>query len=154
FAADSDDLCDRWEPRLKVSKGDDLVAGGLAVRAKDTGRVLMIQRAHDEDDPAGGYWEFPGGRLDPGEGVEEAARRELVGETGLPVPEGKLVGSWEAGNYRGFVLSVDSEDACPILDREKGTNPDDPDNDYPEAIAWWDPAELRDNPAVRPELRE
>lgn len=148
-----DEILKYAAPHLLI-KSDEFIAGGLAVRARDTGRVLMIQRAHDEDDPAGGYWEFPGGRLDPGESVEGAARREWVEETGLPLPEGDIHGVWDAGNYRGHVLSVASEGACPILEREEGTNPDDPDNDSPEAIAWWDPRELKDNPAVRPELRD
>jgi 8-oxo-dGTP pyrophosphatase MutT (NUDIX family) len=131
-----------------------VVAGGLAVRAKDTGRVLMIQRAHNEDDPAGGMWEFPGGRLDPGETAEEAARREFTEETGLDAPAGAPVATWETGPYTGHVVQVDRESDLPILDRAKGTNPDDPDNEEPEAIAWWDPAELKDNPAVRDELRD
>jgi len=152
FFADADDTCDKWTAKA-ASKGEP-VAGGLAVRARDTGRVLMIQRAHNEDDPAGGYWEFPGGRLEPGEDVGEAAKREWMEETGLPLPAGRVASTWDAGNYRGHVLPVDSEDACPILDREKGANPDDPDNEAPEAIAWWDPAELRDNPAIRPELQK
>jgi hypothetical protein len=32
-------------------------------------------------------------------------------------------------------------------------NPDDPDGDMTEAIAWWDPAQIPGNPAVREELR-
>lgn len=147
---------------LGIRKSDDepltsdgFVAGGLAVRADDTGRVLMIQRAFDEDDPAGGYWEFPGGRPESeDESVLEAARREWAEETGLVVPPGKVVSTWDAGDYRGHVLAVESESAVPILDREKGANPDDPDNEAPEAVAWWDPAELKNNPAVRPELQD
>ena len=135
---------------------DGFVAGGLAVRARDTGRVLMIQRAHDEDDPAGGKWEFPGGRPEDGESVEDAARREWAEETGLTLPAGAspVQATWEAGQYRGHVAAVDRESDVDLRQREPGSNPDDPDDDHFESLAWWDPAELKDNPAVRPELQE
>jgi SPP1 gp7 family putative phage head morphogenesis protein len=132
---------------------DGYVAGGLAVRAKDTGRVLMIQRAHSDDDPAAGMWEFPGGRPEPGETVLDAARREWAEETGLDIPDGKITATWDQGKYRGHVLGVPSESSVPILSRAEGQNPDDPDGEEPEAIAWWDPSELKDNPVIRPELQ-
>jgi 8-oxo-dGTP pyrophosphatase MutT (NUDIX family) len=116
----------------------------------------MLQRAYDDDeDPAAGFWEFPGGRLDDGEEALDAARREWAEETHLQVPDGDLTGLWNAGNgrYRGFVLTVPSEDAIDILgDRDEVDNPDDPDGDQVESLAWWDPRQLKDNPAVRPEL--
>lgn len=154
-----DDLCDRWIPRetAKGAKPDTPVAAGIAVRAADTGRILMLQRAFDEDDGAGGRWEFPGGCLEPGEEAFEAARREWAEETGCPVPAGELTGIWGSSNgkYRGFVLTVPSEDAVDILGaRDAVENPDDPDGDLVEALAWWEPKLLRDNPAVRDELAQ
>jgi 8-oxo-dGTP pyrophosphatase MutT (NUDIX family) len=133
------------------------VAAGLAVRAADTGRILMLQRAFDEDDPAGGFWEFPGGRLDDGEDALQAASREWEEEVGLKLPDGDLDGIWNSssGKYRGFVLTVPSEDAVDILGpRDDVENPDDPDGDLVEALAWLDPKLLRDNPSIRPELAE
>lgn len=145
------------DPRNKSVQAGDLVAAGIAVRAADTGRILMLQRAFDEDDGAGGRWEFPGGKLEPGEDAFTAARREWEEETGVKLPDGDLSGIWNAGNgrYRGFVLTVPSEDAVDILGpRDDVDNPDDPDGDLVEALAWWDPAQLKDNPAVRDELAE
>ncbi len=55
------------------------VAVGVIVR--DDGAILLSRR-----DPAahqGGKWEFPGGKLEPGESVEEALRRELEEELGI-----------------------------------------------------------------------
>lgn len=46
-----------------------------------TGRVLVLQRAADSTD--GGRWCLPGGKIDYGDTVEQAAIRELREETGL-----------------------------------------------------------------------
>ena len=57
------------------------VAVGVLVRAD--GAFLLTSR------PAGkayaGYWEFPGGKLETGESVEEALRRELHEEIGITI---------------------------------------------------------------------
>lgn len=45
------------------------------------GRVLLGQRP--EGKPYAGWWEFPGGKLESGEGVAEALARELHEELGL-----------------------------------------------------------------------
>lgn len=51
------------------------------------GRILLL-RAKDPADPAkGGWWEIPGGGMDPGETSAEAARRELFEETGITEAE-------------------------------------------------------------------
>lgn len=42
--------------------------------------VLLVRRARE---PSRGLYAFPGGRVEAGETLEEAARRELMEETGL-----------------------------------------------------------------------
>lgn len=131
------------------------VAAGLAVRARDTGRVLMLQRGLDDEDPASGTWEFPGGGIEDGESPLAAAVREWSEEVGILLAVGDPAGQWASANnvYRGFVVDVPDEASVPIFSsRDSVTNPDDPDGDTVEAIAWWDPAQLPGNPAVRPEL--
>ncbi len=56
----------------------DVVAG---VIRRDDGRFLIAQRM--ADDTLGGYWEFPGGKVDPGEELRAALRRELREELGV-----------------------------------------------------------------------
>jgi ADP-ribose pyrophosphatase YjhB (NUDIX family) len=46
------------------------------------GRILLIERAQE---PNEGYWSFPGGRIEFGETVFEAVRREVHEETGLTI---------------------------------------------------------------------
>ena len=125
---------------------------GLMVRAADTGRVLMLQRAITEDDPAAGRWEPPGGHAETGETLLQAALREFSEETGCVSPRGTLTGSWNAANgiYRGYVITVPSEDAVDIEGgRDQVVNPD---GDSFEALAWFDPGQFAANPSMRDEM--
>lgn len=45
------------------------------------GRVLIARRP--EGKPMAGYWEFPGGKIEPGETPEQAVTRELREELGV-----------------------------------------------------------------------
>lgn len=56
----------------------DVAVGVL--RAPD-GRVLLAQRKPGKD--AAGFWELPGGQIDPGESAAQAAERELLEEVGV-----------------------------------------------------------------------
>ncbi|MFE1206319.1 NUDIX domain-containing protein [Streptomyces sp. NPDC058762] len=139
---------------------DGIKVAGLAVKAADTGRLLMIQRALDDDDPAAGTWEFPGGHREDGEEPLAAALREWAEETGSTLPgTTSVVGSWTAPNgiYRGYVAVVPSEASVPINtphDERRVANPDDPDGDATEVTAWWPITALPDMPLLRPECRD
>ncbi len=49
------------------------------------GRFLLTSRP--EGKVYAGYWEFPGGKLEAGESVEQALRRELQEELGITIAE-------------------------------------------------------------------
>ncbi len=48
------------------------------------GRILLAQRPQGK--PMAGLWEFPGGKIEPGETPEAALVRELHEELGIDVP--------------------------------------------------------------------
>jgi 8-oxo-dGTP diphosphatase len=55
-----------------------------AALVDDSGRVLLAQRP--EGKSLAGLWEFPGGKLEPGESPEAALARELDEELGITAP--------------------------------------------------------------------
>jgi len=59
--------------------------GGIVV---DAGRVLLVKRRNP---PLQGRWSLPGGRVELGETLVEAVRREVLEECGLAVSVGPLV---------------------------------------------------------------
>ena len=62
------------------------VVAGLIVRGNE---ILIGQRRPDQ--PMALLWEFPGGKIEPGEGPEEALRRELNEELGITATIGPRV---------------------------------------------------------------
>jgi 8-oxo-dGTP pyrophosphatase MutT (NUDIX family) len=148
-------LNDHGRAQVRKDAGQ-VVAAGLCVRALDSGRVLMLQRSVDPDDPASGTWEFPGGHVETGETARAAAVREWQEETGVLLPVESMMSlppepAWASGVYAGFVLDVPSESMLNTAG-DQVTNPDDPDGDVVEALAWTDPSHLPGWPALRPEL--
>jgi 8-oxo-dGTP diphosphatase len=76
----------------------------VSVAIIKNGRLLLVERARP---PAQGMFAFPGGRVEPGETLEEAARRELFEETGLRAQFLRVFEKYElAGAFNGFNLTV------------------------------------------------
>lgn len=69
---------DPTEVRLSVS--------AVVRRAGEPGKILLMKRSDN------GHWGLPGGYMEPGESVKQAARREVLEETGYQVELGRLVG--------------------------------------------------------------
>ncbi len=61
------------------------VAVGILIR--ENGDVLLGERPRGK--PYAGYWEFPGGKVEPGESIEAALRREFMEELGIAILSAK-----------------------------------------------------------------
>ena len=64
-----------------MSEHDPIVNISCGIILRD-GKLLVTQRR--ESDSFAGEWEFPGGKVDPGESPEDAAVREILEEIGTP----------------------------------------------------------------------
>jgi 8-oxo-dGTP diphosphatase len=72
------------------SKGPLLVVAGVI---QQNGRVLIAQRKEDDSFPL--KWEFPGGKIEPGETPKQALRRELNEELGIEAEIGPEIARYE-----------------------------------------------------------
>jgi A/G-specific adenine glycosylase len=103
---------------------------GIVVRA---GNVLICQRL--QQGPLGGFWEFPGGKQEPGESREQCLSRELAEELAIRVRPIKAMD----------VIEFDYADAsvrlhpylCEYLDGE-------PQPLASQRAIWVSPADLKD----------
>ncbi len=107
------------------------------------GRILLAQRP--EGKSLAGLWEFPGGKLEPGETPEAALVRELHEELSLTVNETSLEPlTFASFTYPRFHLLM------PLYGCKNWSGPVHPREG--QAIAWVEKSRLRDYPAPPADL--
>jgi 8-oxo-dGTP diphosphatase len=101
------------------------------------GRVLIARRP--EGKPMAGLWEFPGGKVEPGERPEETLIRELAEELGITVKEACLAPLTFASHaYDSFHLLM------PLYICRRWDGFVEPREG--QALKWVRPRQLRDYP--------
>ncbi|MGV6396271.1 Nudix family hydrolase [Pseudomonas caspiana] len=108
------------------------------IRGAD-GRILIARRADSQHQ--GGLWEFPGGKVEPGEAVEAALARELQEELNIVVTQARpliriqhdypdkqvLLDVWEVSAFTGEPHGVEGQPLAWVSNREL------PDYEFPAA---------------------
>ncbi|GAB3275050.1 (deoxy)nucleoside triphosphate pyrophosphohydrolase [Sinomonas notoginsengisoli] len=102
------------------------VVGGAIVDSLDHPTRLLVARRTAP--PAfAGMWEFPGGKVEPGESAEDGLRRELREELGVTVVLGEevpgpLAQGWplnERAAMRVWLAEVDDGSPAPLEDHDE-----------------------------------
>jgi 8-oxo-dGTP diphosphatase len=77
------------DPTRPDEPGEAPTPVAIGVIGRD-GRYLIRRRPPLPNSPMPGYWEFPGGKCEPGESPEQAVLRECLEEVGVPVVAKRL----------------------------------------------------------------
>src|SRR6266568_5482256 len=134
-------------PRLEPDRGTVVERVGARVLVVDADQRVLLLHGRDPADPRAGTWWFtPGGGVDPGETVEQGARRELSEETGLAVVDlGRPV--WVRTAEFGFLgrryRQAETFFLVRVASHQVRTDGwTQVERDSVDDYRWWSPAEL------------
>ena len=156
------------EELRKIVGHRPLILAGANVVIVNTDDRILLQRRAD------GSWGLPGGLMELGESLEDAARREALEETGLVVGELTLVGIFSGERYYFKVvhngdelysvtavyvtrdvtgeINGDNEETLELRYFHPGEMPEDMDDEYLDYIQAYLSAESRDPKSTTPSM--
>ena len=122
-------------PLHKNRKKQSSLKIGLGIIFNKEGKLLIAQRL--ENTSMGGMWEFPGGKNEPGETIENTIEREILEELGIKIVLGQMLLSFDHEythkklHFTVHICQLKSGLALPLASKE---------------LRWVDPEKLSDFP--------
>jgi 8-oxo-dGTP diphosphatase len=115
---------------MPITEPEDWIPVAVGIVRDPMGRLLVDQRPARKDYP--GKWEFPGGKLEPGESVFKALVREFHEELGLEImraepafvvchhyPDRPVeLNIWRVIDYRGKASGREGQIVCWVAPEE------------------------------------
>jgi 8-oxo-dGTP pyrophosphatase MutT (NUDIX family) len=95
--------------RTTADENTKIKVGVIIAIPNSKGELLMEKRSDC------GLWGMPGGKIEPGESITEAAVREAYEETGLKVKVTRLLGVYSVPTDR-IVVYPDNQDVVQLVD--------------------------------------
>ena len=132
---------ERW-PRRRPRKPLPHLVVGAAVTVDARGRVLIARRK--SEGLLGGLWEFPGGKIEPGETMAQCIARELREEMGIGIEVGERL-TVVRHAYSHFTIELHAHIARRVAGRARRIHCAD--------FAWVPIARLREYAFSRADLR-
>ena len=124
-------------------------ACGVVIR---DGHVLMVRHVHDGRD----YWTLPGGGMYQHETEQEAAKREVLEETGIDVEAIRILFTYEASTSISHCVLMTSPG--PSVEPVLGADPEEAhlqvDQRMLREVAWHEISTMQDHPMIARAITE
>ncbi|MFZ5911692.1 MAG: NUDIX hydrolase [Chloroflexota bacterium] len=132
--------------RQHIGHAPVFMVGAAVLVVDEQGRLLLLKRSDS------GCWGPPGGAVEPGEIVEEAARRETLEETGLRVGGMSLFGVFSGPELYYKYPNGDEVYNVTIIYLSRDVTGEIRLNEEHTAWDWFAPADIPDHlsPPIRP----
>jgi len=126
--------------RKKVGKIPLIQAGSAIIFVNDAGKILMIKNK------ATSNWGLPGGSIEPGESLEDCARREALEEIGLIAGKIELLDVF-SGNHMHYIYPNGDEvyNVAAIYTCNDYSGTITPDHIECDIVEYFDPYDLPEN---------
>lgn len=97
------------------------------------GKILCMQRGLSPYVYTSYHWEFPGGKIEPGESPQQALHRELLEELAMDVEVGQHI-STISHSYPDFHITLMFYHCTPKCAHDVAINPCNDTNNYPKLV--------------------